>query len=123
MMMPEYGLCSQTVTVYRRDEDRIIRQVLHNCYFSVQEEEIIDTLGKRTGCEFLLIVPGKKHKICCGDRVMEGVGPVITPAQWKEFVPAAVPGLTQVSYTRVCSLAGEICHTQAGHRQTARPQL
>ena len=118
-----YGLCSQRVTIYRKQGDTVLRQVVENCYLSRQEEFVTDVLGTRQGVEFRLIIPGNRQQIHLGDRVYDGIGPEISAAEWKDFLPATVPGLVQVSYVRPCVWEGEICHVEAGHRQTARPQL
>ena len=82
---------------------------------------VTDAYGTRKGAEFLVIHPGSAQQIFPGDRIFAGVGP--EEVQWGEFLPAAVPGLGQVSYVRVYRLAGGICHTEAGSRQPVRPQL
>lgn len=117
----DYSLFGDTVTVYRKEKDGISRQVLENCFLSWEEQVVTDTFGTRKGTEFLLICPGKTQTVFPGDRIYAGIGP--EEVQWGEFLPAAVPGLGQVSYVRTYRLNGEICHTEAGSRQPVRPQL
>lgn len=62
-----YGLCKDTVTVFR-DGEKIL---LSNCYFQetqVQNKSNTGTWGQR---DFLLIVPGDRP-IYPGDRVCRG---------------------------------------------------
>lgn len=119
----DYSLCTDTVTVYRKESEGVFRQVLDNCFLSWEEQVVTDKFGTRKGVEFLLICPGDTQKIFPGDRIYAGVGPEAEEVQWGEFLPAAVPGLGQVSYVRVYRLDGENCHTEAGSRQPVRPQL
>ena len=51
-----------------------------------------------------------------GDRVLEGEGPVITADRWDTFLPAAVPGLSQLAYAAPWHWEGEIQHWEAGRK-------
>ena len=112
----DYSLCDRTVTVYRRQGEQIIRQVVENCYLSRQETQTASLSGRRETQAFLLIVPGKVQRVFPGDRVYDGVGPEVSLADWSGFLPVKIPGLCQVSYVQPCYWAGEICHVEAGRK-------
>ena len=119
----DYSLCRDTVTVYRRQEQGIFRQVLENVFFTWEEQTVTDTLGTRKGADFLLILPGEEQTVFPGDRIFAGTGPEIGEEDWAAFLPCAVSGLGQVSYVCVYRHDGRICHTEAGSRQSVRSQL
>ena len=112
----DYSLCTQTVTVYRKQADRILRQVVENCYFRLEHQHKVEALGSRREKAFLLIVPGEDPCVFAGDRVLEGIGPEIEMEQWNRFIPALVDGLVEVSYTAPYCWEGSICHVEAGGR-------
>ena len=109
-----YPLCQQTVTVYRREENGICRQVFENCFYHFTDVRKDNGGDVRYEREFLLIVPGETQWVFPGDRVLEGVGPEIGPEDWTAFLPVNVYGLSQARYAKVFRLDGEICHTEAG---------
>lgn len=115
MSLLDYSLCSQTVTLYRLQGDAVLRQVLEGCYYSHTTRETVDEQGRRQQVSCLLIVPGG-WEIRLGDRVMEGIGPEVTPQQWHLFTPVNVPTLAQIGYVRPCFLEGSLCHTEAGEK-------
>ena len=123
MSILDYGLCRDTVTVYRLEGEQVSRQVLENCFLTWEEQSVTDIYGTRKGTEFLLIHPGKTQAVFPGDRVFAGEGPQITKEDWGSFIPAAVPGLGQVSYVRLYRWDGQLQHCEAGSRQPVRPQL
>lgn len=112
----DYGLCTQTVTVYRKQSDAVTRQVVDNCYFQLEQQRNVDTMGCRREKVFLLIMPGETQSVFAGDRVMEGIGPEVTSEQWHRFIPALVEGLVEVSYATPFCWEGTICHVEAGGR-------
>lgn len=112
----DYSLCDRTVTVYRRQGEQVLRQVVTNCYFSKQEKRSVDTLGCRKEVTFQLIMPCTVQTVFPGDRIMEGVGPEVSVQQWPGFVPAGVAGLVEVAYVTPCYWAGELCHVEAGRK-------
>ncbi len=119
----DYSLCTQTVTLYRWEDGCVQKQVLTRCAFSVLQQQAVYTDGVQHTTAFLLIVPGAERSVLPGDRVLEGIGPDITPEQWDTFVPASVPGLCQVSFVQSCYWKDKICHIEAGHKQSLRQQL
>ena len=110
-----YPVCHQTVTVYRKEGDTVMRRVAHGCYYRFEDHLLEDVQGLRFVRKFLLIQPGDE-KILPGDRVLEGVGPVVEKAQWEQFVPACVPGLSQVAYATPWHWEGKIQHIEAGRK-------
>lgn len=119
----DYSLCTQTVTVYRKQDGYIEKQVLDGCAFSMQLQQSVYPDGERRSTAFSLIVPGSVRQIYPGDRILEGIGPDIQPEQWDTFLPVSVPGLCQVSFVRTCYWGQEICHIEAGHKELVRQQL
>ena len=112
----DYSMCCQTVTVYRKQGQSILRQVIHNCFLQWEEAMSYDSLGKCKERKFLLIQPGKEQLIFPGDRVLEGIGPEVTEAQWDLFLPVRVPGLGETEYAKGYHWQGVFCHTEAGRK-------
>ena len=110
----DYSLCDQTVTLYRKQGESILRQVLQNCYLSVQQSSPTENYGKSEEKKFLLIIPGDTP-VSCGDRICQGIGPEVT--HWQTFVPTSVPQLYEVSFSKPCFWEGEITHWEAGNRK------
>ena len=112
-MIFDYGLCDQTVTLYRRRGGSISRQVVDNACYSYQVRQVTDQLGTRQETVFKLIIPGDAE-LQPGDRVMAGIGP--EQVDWNSFLPVTVPGLGQVAYVSPCYWQGVIFHTEAGRK-------
>ena len=109
-------MCCQTVTVYRKTAQGILRTELPNCHIQWQDEITYDRLGQQTHRKFLLIQPGECQQVFPGDRVLEGVGPEIALAQWPGFIPELVEGLGEVAYATAYCWQGVFCHTEAGRK-------
>lgn len=107
----DYGLCGGTVTLYRKAGDTVTRQVLDNCAFSWRKEQTVGDFGPRRKTGFTLILPGDE-RILPGDRVLAGVGP--EEVDWRSFLPAAVPGLGEVTWVKPVYWKGTVCHVEAG---------
>lgn len=112
----DYSLCSQTVTIYRKRADEILRQVAENCHLASKTVRNTENLGKSMAKKFLLIIPGEAD-LQPGDRVYEGIGP--EEVQWETFLPVRVAQLYEVSYVKPCYWEGEIAHWEAGHKKEA----
>ena len=110
----DYGLCDQTVTVYRKTGEEILRKVAEHCHLSCKYRTATEHYGKSMEKKFLLIIPGDLP-LRPGDRIYAGIGPEV--ADWHSFVPAAVPMLYEVSVARPCFWEGEIAHWEAGNRK------
>lgn len=110
----DYGLCQDTVTVYRYQDGQVKRQVLQGCYFSYEDQA---TFGENQVFErkFTLIVPCKTQEVFPGDRVLAGIGPEVEASGWAGFIPACVPALAQVEKVRPVFWDGALCHLQAGN--------
>lgn len=107
----DYHLCNQTVTVYRKAQDTVCRQVIPNAYFAAEQGVSHTNLGQDKKRSFLLIVPGPQVQIFVGDRVLPGVGP--QDVDWNTFVPSQVEDLVEVGRTRHYRWDGKICHVEA----------
>ena len=105
----DYSLCTQTVTVYRKEDTGVCRFVLENCYLEMEVCEHTDVLGKQQAFRFLLIMPGQEQLVFPGDRIVEGVGAEVEA--W-----AQTNGFAQVEYATLCRWDGCICHTEAGRK-------
>lgn len=109
----DYGLCNQTVTLYRRRGDTVSRQVVEGASFLYGAEQAADHLGTRRETPFQLIIPGDAQ-LQPGDRVYDGIGP--EEVDWDTFLPVTVPGLVEAEYVEEHRWQGDICHTRAGRR-------
>ena len=112
----DYGLCCQTVTVYRKEEDSVQRQVVDGCYLQiedVQKEHLAGGLAER---KFLLIMPGDRQRVYPGDRIYDGIGPEVDENRWPMFIPATVPMLVEAEYVKPFCWQGQLCHVEAGRR-------
>lgn len=99
-----YSLCTQTVTVYRKNKDSITRQVFSGCgYFPKTVLETEDT-GHRKRTDFLLIVPGDRE-ILPDDRVLPGEGPIFT--RWAELYDVPLIGSVKTFYWK-----DAVCHRE-----------
>ena len=114
--MLSYRFCDRTVTIYRLENGTVQRLVAENCYYFWQTKQVRDATGTRQNTKFLLIMPGATQRVFPGDRIFDGVGPAITAEDWPRFVPALIPGLGQVAYTRCCWWDGEVSHVEAGNK-------
>ncbi len=99
-----YSLCTQTVTVYRKDKGGVTRLVLPGCgYFPKAVMDTEDT-GHRRRTDFLLIVPGDRE-ILPDDRVLPGEGPVFT--RWSELYNAPILGSV-----KTFTWGNDVCHRE-----------
>ena len=112
----DYSLCNQTVTIYRRQGERVLRQVAEGCYYVWQEEQLLDEEGCRRETTCLLVMPGNRQQVFIGDRVLVGVGPEVGPRDWAAFIPVHVAGLAEIGYVKPYYWDGELCHVEAGRK-------
>lgn len=113
-MPMDYGMCCQTVTVYRNTPEGVLRQEIPNCYLQWQDAVSFTQQGRRQERKFLLVQPGEEQLIFPCDRVYAGIGPMTV--DWNTFVPALVPGLGEVAYATAYHWQGAFCHTEAGRK-------
>lgn len=111
----DYPLCDQTVTIYRKHADQVLRLVAYGCYFSCRDTMLRDENGSRQSRSFLLVMPGNIQRVFPGDRVCPGEGPQVAAQDWDRFLPVLVPGLVQVAYTKPFYWNGKLCHVEAGN--------
>lgn len=110
----DYSLCSQTVTVYRKEGLEILRWVVDNCHLAWSVSTPTEPYGKSMEKKFLLIIPGE-FPLQPGDRIYDGIGP--EEVDWNTFLPAAVPELLEVSFAKACRWDGETAHWEAGNKK------
>ncbi len=113
----DYRFCTQTVTVYRKTPDGILRYEIPNVFLRMQDECGFSSLGHRQERKFLLVQPGEKQLVFAGDRVYAGIGPVVTQEQWSSFLPEQVDGLAVAEFATAYFWEGRFCHTEAGRKQ------
>ena len=109
-----YGLCQQTVTVYQKKGEEIVRTEAQTCYFSSSISTPREGYGKSMEKKFLLIIPGD-FPLQTGDRIFAGIGPEVT--DWETFLPAAVEEIYEISFVKPCYWDGELIHWEAGNRK------
>ena len=104
-----YPLCDRTVTVYRKEGDRVLRRVAEGCFYRWEDHREAERFTRK----FLLIQPGAEE-ILPGDRIFDGIGP--ETVDWETFLPVTVPGLSQAAYASPWHWAGRIAHFEAGRK-------
>ena len=109
----DYSLCHQTVTIYRKEGEKIIRRSAQGC-LAVQMATPTQTYGKSLEKTFRLIIPGD-FPILPGDRVFVGEGP--KAVDWQTFLPAMLSQVYEVSFAKPCYWDGRIAHWEAGNRK------
>ena len=112
----DYRFCDRPVTVYRKEQGKLYRLVVENCYYNWQMTECNDVQGRRVERLFLLVMPGSCQQVFPGDLIYDGVGPEVEDIDWARFVPAAVEGLSQVGYLRPWFWDGTMAHLEAGRK-------
>lgn len=109
-----YPLCNRTVTIYRYTNGEIWRQVVSGCFYRWQICQEENAEGIRLDTKSLLVIPGEACIPQVGDRVFEGIGPELV--NWEEFLPALVPGLSELNYVAPQYWQGKICHIESGRK-------
>lgn len=110
-----YDLCNQTVTVYRKQDDKYIRTVYENASLDRKKTQSVDKTGSKEANSFLLVIPGNVQTVFVDDKVFEGIGPEISTAdEWRNFIPSTTPELVVVKYADPKLWNGAIVHTEAG---------
>lgn len=107
-------LFKQTVTVYRKEGEKIIRTVHKNAFFEFKKTLNVDKTAKKEANSFLVVIPGSVQTVFAGDKVFEGTGPEVPAADWSAFNPKEVPNLVVVSYADPKKFNGVLVHTEAG---------
>lgn len=110
----DYGLCNQTVTVYHKDGDNIMRTVYDRAFLEYKKGLNVDKTGSHEATSFLLVIPGPVQAVFVGDKVLHGAGrEIATVDEWRRFIPANVPGLCVAQYVDLKFWDGKIIHTEA----------
>ena len=109
MSLLDYGMCCQTVTVYRRKREGLERLVLEGCSLQMKTNGKLDEYGYQMVRPFLLIAPGDKQLVFPGDRIVEGIGP--QAQSWQQ-----TDGFLEAEYATPFTWEGVFCHTEAGRK-------
>ncbi|KAF5057847.1 hypothetical protein DSECCO2_352570 [anaerobic digester metagenome] len=111
----DYSKCNQTVTVYHTDNLTYTKQVFTRAFLDFKKTQNVDKTGSSEVNSFLLVIPCSEQPVFVGDKVLLGDGPdVTTAAEWREFIPAKVPGLVTVKYVDPKYWHGRMVHVEAG---------
>lgn len=109
------SLCDQAVTIYRRNGDEIERIEVARAFLDFRNVENVSKTGSADSGSFLLVIPGSDTQVMVKDKVIRGEGPQIkTVEEWREFIPAKVPGLGVISYVDEKHFHGKMVHVEAG---------
>ena len=112
----DYSLCTQTITLYRKENGTISRKVVDNCYLQWKDAHKTSPEGTQAQRCFLLVMPCTLQDVFPGDRIFAGIGPQICIADWPAFIPAKVARLVQVEYAVPYFWEGKLCHVEAGRK-------
>lgn len=110
----DYRLCNQTVTVYHKVGDKVIRTVHTGSFLDFKKTENVDKTGSKEVNSFLLVIPCSEVCVFPEDKVLLGTGEEITAPQWPSFIPVKVPGLVVVKYVDPKYWNGKLIHVEAG---------
>ena len=111
----DYSKCNQTVTVYRKEGEMIIRTVHPRAFMDPKKTQNVDKTGSKEANSFLLVIPCSEQVVFVGDKVLLGVGPEVTSREaWAAFIPSKVPGLVVVGYADPKYWKGQLVHVEAG---------
>ena len=110
----DYRLCNQTVTVYHKEGDKVIRTVYRDAFLDFKKTENVDKTGSKEVNSFLLVIPCSEVCVHPEDKVLLGTGEEITAARWPSFIPVKVPGLVVVKYVDPKYWSGKLVHVEAG---------
>ena len=111
----DYRLCCQTVTVYHKEEDRIITRVYPKAFLDFRKNLTVEKTGSRESNSFLLVIPCEDQAVFPGDKVLLGEGEEITTQEeWAALLPAVTPGLVVVKYVDPKYWGTRMVHVEAG---------
>lgn len=111
----DYSKCNQTVTIYHQEGIEYIRRVCNRAFLDFRKTLSTDKTGRRESNSFLLVIPCSEQIVFEGDKVLLGIGPeVATAADWRELIPAKMPGLVEVQYADPKYFEGRMIHVEAG---------
>ena len=108
------ALCDRAVTVYHRDAGGITRTVYSKAFIDRDKGLNVNRVGASESTGHLVVIPGDFQACQVGDKIYEGEGPeVATDAEWRDLIPAKVPGLVVVKHVDCKPWGGGIAHTEA----------
>lgn len=110
----QYRQCTQTVTVYHKENDAIIRRVFNRAYLDYRKNRNIDKTGSSDANSFLLVIPMSENLLSVGDKVIMGIGDDITVSEWPAFNPHKVNGLVVIKYIDPKYYGDKLVHVEAG---------
>ncbi len=112
----DYSKCDQTVTVYHWDGKETYTRTIHErAFLDFRKNQTVDKTGSKEVNAFLLVIPCAVQGVFVGDKVLLGVGPVVsTRDAWAALIPAKVPGLVIVKYVDPKYWKGRMVHLEAG---------
>lgn len=110
----DYQMCRQTVTVYHKEKDRIVRTVYKNAFLDMRKNRNVDKTGSREGNAFLLVIPCNTQAVFIGDKVLLGTGREVAPEDWPNLIPAKTPGLCVVKHADPKYWGNQMVHVEAG---------
>lgn len=111
----DYSKCNQTVTLYHDEKGVYRRTVCKSAFLEFRKIHNLERTGSRDASSFLLVIPGSVQLVWPRDKVLLGVGPEIsTSEEWRNFIPAKVPGLVVVEYVDLKFWYGKLAHVEAG---------
>lgn len=113
----DYRLCSQTVTLYHREEGgEIVRRVIREgAFLDFKKVQDVSKTGSTEVNGFLLVIPCSEVPVAVGDKVLHGEGPVIASREeWAGFIPAKVQGLVVVRWVDPKYWKDRLVHVEAG---------
>ena len=107
-------VCDQTVTIYRKEDGKVLRWVVKGCYFQYESAQSWEAYGENRQRPFQLIL-----RPCCkrpqfGDRILPGIGP--EEVVWEEFLPCTTEDLVEVAYVIPWYWDGQLHHVEAGRK-------
>lgn len=111
----DYRMCKQTVTVYHKEGETVIRSVHKRAFLDFRKNETVDKTGSKEANAFLLVIPCETQAVFVGDKVLLGEGPEVpTQKDWAALIPATVPGLCVVKYADPKYWGTQLVHVEAG---------
>lgn len=103
-----YQLCRQTVTVYHRQGEQVVRKVIPVAFLEYRKKRRTDRLGIRDSLGFLLVIPGETQTVFVGDKILPGIGPEIDRSGWSSLDGCVAAWAEQKFWE------GNPVHTEAG---------
>jgi len=113
----DYRLCNQTVTLYHWDGgDTVTRRVMERgAFLDFKKVQGVSKTGSTEVNSFLLVIPCAESPVVVGDKAILGEGPEInSAAEWRKFIPAAIPGLVVIRWVDPKYWKGRLVHVEAG---------